>query len=101
MNISRRHFLMLATISLFTGIIAPSAANASISLPYALTNMQYIAYLILFGLIILFTLAFLKMKRLSYIFIAILIIMTLSLAVMTIVGMVKSFSGEILQSLSW
>lgn len=27
--------------------------------------------------------------------------MTLSLAVMTIVGMVKSFSGEILQSLSW
>ena len=101
MNISRKHFIMLATVSLFTGMIAPAVAGVDVSRPYALTNMQYVAYSILVGITILFFLAHFRLRKLSYIVTAALIVLVLSLGVMTITGMVKSFSHQVLQSFSW
>ena len=101
MNISQKHFIMLATVSLFTGMIAPTVAGANISRPYALTNMQYVAYSILIGLTILFFLAHFRLRKLSYIMTAALIVLILSLGVMTVTGMVKSFSHQVLQGFSW
>lgn len=63
MNISRKHFIMLATVSLFTGMIAPAVAGVNVSRPYALTNMQYVAYSILVGLTILFFLAHFRLRK--------------------------------------
>ena len=101
MNISQKHFIMLATVSLFTGMIAPTVAGTNISRPYALTNMQYVAYSILIGLTILFFLAHFRLRKLSYIMTAVLIVLILSLGVMTVTGMVKSFSHQVLQGFSW
>ncbi len=101
MNISRKHFIMLATVSLFTGMIAPAVAGVNVSRPYALTNMQYVAYTILVGITILFFLAHFRLRKLSYIMTAALIVLILSLGVMTVTGMVKSFSHQVLQGFSW
>lgn len=101
MNISRKHFIMLATVSLFTGMIAPAVAGVNVSRPYALTNMQYVAYSILVGLTILFFLAHFRLRKILYIVTAALIVLILSLGVMTVTGMVKSFSHQVLQNFSW
>lgn len=101
MNISRKHFIMLATVSLFTGMIAPAVAGVNVSRPYALTNMQYVAYSILVGITILFFLAHFRLRKILYIVTAALIVLILSLGVMTVTGMVKSFSHQVLQNFSW
>lgn len=101
MNISQKHFIMLATVSLFTGMIAPAVAGVNVSRPYALTNMQYVAYSILVGLTILFFLAHFRLRKILYIVTAALIVLILSLGVMTVTGMVKSFSHQVLQNFSW
>lgn len=101
MNFSRSHILMLAAISLFTGMIAPAAAGAEIVRPYAMTNMQYVAFAILFSLSGLFLSTNLGFRKLSSVLIGTLLTLVISLFVLTITGFVKSNSGIILQSLSW
>lgn len=98
---SRKYFLMLATISLFTGMIAPAVGSGGTSLPYALTNMQYVAYTILCGITLLYILAVFRAQKLAYFVIAILVACVVSLGIMTITGMVKNFSKEVLQQFSW
>lgn len=101
MNFSRSHILMLAAISLFTGMIAPAAAGIDIVRPYAMTNMQYVAFVILFSLSGLFLSTNLGFRKLSNFLIGILVTLVISLFVLTITGFVKSTSGMTLQSLSW
>lgn len=84
MNLSRTHIIILAVISIFTGMIAPTISGADGAFPYAMTNMQYVAYGILFLLTGLFLSANLRMKKISYIFIASLIVLIFSLFMMTI-----------------
>lgn len=44
MNITRNHIIILAVISIFTGMIAPTVSGIDLARPYAMTNMQYVAY---------------------------------------------------------
>lgn len=100
-NLSRTNILMLAIVSIFTGMIAPAVWNESISLPYAMTNVQYVAYGILgISTILFFTAAF-RFRAITSIFNVSLIVLLLSLAMFSIAGIVKNFSGIILQSFAW
>lgn len=101
MPISQSHILMLAAVSIFTGIIAPGVANEEIFRPYALTNMQYVAYGILALLALLFFCANFHMRRISMGLTFALIILILSLAMMSVAGVVQSFSGVVLQGFAW
>lgn len=101
MNISRTHFLMMSVVSIFTGMIAPTIGNGTQSMPYAMTNMQYVAYGILASLVLLFILSILRWHRLSQLVVAFLIVVIVSLGMMTIMGIVKSFSGELLRYFAW
>lgn len=101
MNFSRSHILMLAAISIFTGMIAPAASSAEIVRPYAMTNMQYVAFVVLFSISILFLSVNLWTKKLTNFLVATLITLIFSLLFMTIAGFVKNFSGVTLQWLSW
>lgn len=101
MNISRAHILMLAIISIFTGIIAPSVASESLSSPYAMTNMQYVSYAILIISGFLFIFSAFRFKKISLFLSSSLILLIISLAIMTITWLVKNFSGIILQYFSW
>lgn len=101
MNISRTHILMLAIISIFTGIIAPSVASESIFVPYAMTNMQYISYVILFVSGFLFVFSAFRFKKISIFLASTLILLIVSLSIMTIIWLVKDFSWIILQNFSW
>lgn len=101
MPVTQAHILMLASVSIFTGMIAPGAANHEISQPYALTNIQYIAFIVLFVLSGLFLASNLRMKKTSHALSALLILLIILLAVMTALGIVKSFSGLVLSSFHW
>lgn len=101
MNISRPHIIMLAAISVFTGMIAPAASNAGLIRPYAMTNMQYVAFVILLWLAGLFLCVNLNAKKTTNFLIGTLIVLIISLFVMTITGFVKSFTGVTLQTLWW
>lgn len=52
MTFSRSHAGMIGIISLFTGMIAPVVSNGTMAYPFPLTDMQILAYLILFLLAI-------------------------------------------------
>lgn len=52
MTFSRSHAGMIGIISLFTGMIAPVVANGNMAYPFPLTDMQTLAYIILFLLAI-------------------------------------------------
>jgi hypothetical protein len=43
---------MIGIISLFTGMIAPVVANGNMAYPFALTDLQTLAYIVLFLLAI-------------------------------------------------
>ncbi len=79
MNISRTHFLLMAVVSIFTGMIAPTVGDATINMPYAMTNMQYVAYGILASLVLLFIFSILRWHKVSQLFVAFLIIVIVSL----------------------
>lgn len=95
------HILMLATVSLFTGMIAPCVAGAQKSMPYALTNMQYVAYAMLILIVLLFGVASMRMRRFTNILAGILILLVVALFVMTLGGLVQSNAGEVMMMLSW
>ena len=52
MTFSRSHAGMIGIISLFTGMVAPVVANGNMAYPFPLTDMQTLAYIILFLLAI-------------------------------------------------
>lgn len=97
----RTYFLIIAIVSIFTGMIAPTVANSTISVPYALTNMQYVAYGILASLTLLFLFLFLGWRILSQILIAFVLVAVLGLGMMTMMGIVKNFSLSALPYFSW
>lgn len=101
MPVNQSHILMLAAVSIFTGMIAPSIGANNVFQPYALTNMQYVAFLVLFLLSGLFLLSNFRFKKTSHIISGILIVLILMLAVLSVMGVVKSLSGSVLQSFSW
>ncbi len=91
----------MAVVSIFTGMIAPTVGDATINMPYAMTNMQYVAYGILASLVLLFIFSILRWHKVSQLFVAFLIIVIVSLWLMTIMWIVKSFSGNLLRYFSW
>ena len=84
MNISRVHILILAIISIATGIITPAVSNGIIFQPYSLTNLQYASHALAISISILFLVACLQWKKTSHIFAAIAIICIVSLFMLTI-----------------
>lgn len=95
------HFFMLACISIFTGMIAPTAGHIDATFPYAMTNMQYVAFLVFLSLSGLFLASNLHKKIIANILAGILIVMIISLFGMTMGGFVKNFSGNTLQYFGW
>lgn len=95
------HILMLATVSLFTGMIAPCVSYLENNVPYALTNMQYLAYGILIAIVVLFGVASFRLRRLTNILASLIILLILSLFIMTLGGLVQSMNGEVMVRLSW
>lgn len=95
------HFFMLACISIFTGMIAPTAGHIDATFPYAMTNMQYVAFLVFLSLSGLFLASNLHKKIIANILAGILIVMIVSLFGMTMGGFVKNFSGNTLQYFGW
>ena len=64
---------MLAVVSIFTGVIAPVGSYLGVGTPLPLTDKQWIAYLILILLVVIFYLVSVgqwrKMRAFSYILI--------------------------------
>ena len=57
MSLTRTHIAFLGIISLFTGIIGPGTYTGDILLSYLMTDVRWIIYVILIGLIVAFALA--------------------------------------------
>lgn len=101
MSLSRYHILMLAVLSLFTGIIAPSVSNGEYIQSYALTNIEYISYGVLILLTGLFFCASMHWRKSAEILSYILILLVFIMLLMTFAGFVQSFEGDIMHTLSW
>jgi hypothetical protein len=52
MSLSRTHLAFLGIISIFTGLIAPGLRSGDILYSYLMTDVRWIVYIILVGLIV-------------------------------------------------
>lgn len=95
------HLFSLAALSIFTGLIAPCVGSWNISVPYALTNMQYVAFSLLFLISILLLTIHFHFKKVSQIIVGTIIVLILALWTLTIIWGVKSFHEVILRQFSW
>lgn len=98
MSLSRTHIAFLGIISIFTGIIAPGTTSGGTSISYLMTDSRWIAYCILIGLILSFSLAAFrawKYYRIAAFFIVIAIIL---LAALTLTGRIFSIRDGIICS---